>query len=115
MDSPFILFDDTDIAFFRTLDALRTYIESPDVADLLAVNREGRIVRLYVEEQPTSSAGLFIKVTKVRAEQGDDRIPQDQFESRLRTFLRAVNVEVPGSASIDELIAALEFKIGYTN
>jgi hypothetical protein len=115
MNAPFLLFDDGDICLFRTIEALASYVESPDTTRYLATDSKGRIVRLTPTTSPRRSNVGIVSVQPVTATPTTELVEQGQLCESLRLFLYKTAVEFDDGAGMDELIRQLECRIGYTD
>ena len=115
MNAPFLLFDDGDICLFRTIEALASYVESPDATGYLATDSKGRIIQLMPATSPQRSRVGIVSVQPVTATPTAEFIEQRELRERLRLFLHQMAVEFDENAGMDELMRQLERRIGYTN
>lgn len=115
MEAPFLLFDDGDICLFRTIEALASYVESPDATSYLATDSKGRIIRLKPATSPQRSRVGIVTVQPVTATLTAEFIEQRDLRERLQLFLDQTAVEYDENAGMDELMRQLECRIGYTD
>jgi hypothetical protein len=114
MVAPFLLFDGSDVCLFRTIESLAAYVESPDVANYLAIDSSGRVVRL---EPSTASQGSrigLVSVLPVMATLSTDVVDEAQLRGRLVQFLRQLTGEGDETATVEQLVREVEKRVGYT-
>jgi hypothetical protein len=114
MNSPFLLIEGGDLNFFRTLQGLAHYVESPDIGAYLAVDSQGFKVELTAERRQVNPSRFgLVPVVPVKASLTTEAVDPVVLRDRLVAFLRSLDVEVDERLSLKDLLDVAANKAGY--
>jgi hypothetical protein len=116
MNTPFLLIDGNDVTFFKTLEGLARYVESPDLDAYLAVDVNGLRVQLDAD-RIAGKARRFgvVPISSTRATLTTEMVDQSALRARLVAFLRAVDIQASDAASLEVLIELALQKAGFAD
>ncbi len=113
MNSPFLLIEGGDLNFFRTLQELAQYVESPDIDAYLAVDIQGFKVELTAERHQVDPSRFgLVPVVPVQASLTAEAADPVVLRDRLVAFLRRLDVEFDERVSLKALLDMAVNKAG---